>query len=126
MGEELTIIACGLPVHPSIAVARKLAGEGRSVGMLDMATVKPLDRDAVLEAAARSKVILTIEEHNILGGLGSAVAEALAEEGSPARLVRQGIKDEFALIAPPSHLYSHYELDEAGVERVSREIIGAG
>ncbi|WAP67609.1 transketolase family protein [Jiella pelagia] len=126
VGEELTIIACGLPVHPSIAVARKLASEGRSVGMLDMATVKPLDRDAVLAAAARSRVILTIEEHNILGGLGSAVAEILAEEGSPARLVRHGIKDEFALIAPPSHLYAHYELDEAGIERIAREIIGAG
>ncbi len=122
-GEELTIIACGLPVHPSIQVARKLKAEGRSVGVIDMATVKPLDRDAVLAAAARSKVILTIEEHNILGGLGAAVAEVLAEEGSPARLVRHGIRDEYALIAPPTHLYAHYRLDQAGIETVVREII---
>ena len=60
-GEEVTIIACGLPVHPSVQVAKKLAAEGRSVGVIDMATVKPIDRDAILEAAARSKIILTIE-----------------------------------------------------------------
>jgi len=122
-GEEVTIIACGLPVHPSVQVAKKLKEEGRSVGVIDMATIKPIDRDAVLAAAARSSVILTIEEHNILGGLGSAVAEILAEEGSSARLVRHGIRDEFALIAPPTHLYAHYRLDEAGIDSVVREII---
>jgi transketolase len=123
-GEEVTIIACGLPVHPSVQVAKKLALEGRSIGVIDMATIKPLDRDAVLAAAERSRFILTIEEHNILGGLGAAVAEVLAEAGSPARLVRHGIRDTFALIAPPSHLYAHYRLDEAGIEAVLREIIG--
>jgi len=123
-GEEVTIIACGLPVHPSEQVAKKLAAEGRSVGVIDMPTVKPIDREAILAAAARSKVILTIEEHNILGGLGSAVAEVLAEEGGPARLVRHGIRDEYALIAPPTHLYAHYRLDQAGIESVVREIIG--
>ncbi|CUX50944.1 transketolase family protein [Agrobacterium genomosp. 13] len=123
VGEELTIIACGLPVHPSVQVARKLKAEGRSIGVIDMATVKPIDRDAILAAAARSKVILTIEEHNILGGLGAAVAEVLAEEGSPARLVRHGIRDEYALIAPPTHLYAHYRLDQTGIETVVREII---
>lgn len=122
-GEELTIIACGLPVHPSVQVAQKLRAEGRSVGVIDMATIKPLDRDAILASAERSKVILTIEEHNILGGLGAAVAEVLAEAGSPARLVRHGIRDEYALIAPPSHLYAHYRLDQAGIESVVRDII---
>jgi len=123
VGEEVTIIACGLPVHPSVQVARRLAAEGRSIGVIDMPTIKPLDRDAVLAAAARSRVILTIEEHNIYGGLGSAVAEVLAEEGSPCKLRRHGIRDEFALIAPPVHLYAHYRLDEAGIEAVLREII---
>lgn len=123
-GTELTIIACGTPVYPAVQVARALNAQGRSVGVIDMATVKPLDRDAVLAAAHRSPVVLTIEEHNILGGLGAAVAEVLAEEGSPARLVRHGIRDEYALIAPPTHLYAHYRLDEAGIADVVREIIG--
>jgi transketolase len=123
-GEEVTIIACGMPVHPALQAARALRARGRGVGVIDMPTVKPLDRDAVLEAAARSRVILTIEEHNILGGLGAAVAEVLAEEGSPCRLHRHGIRDEFALIAPPTHLYAHYRLDEAGIAAVLHDIIG--
>lgn len=123
-GEELTVIACGMPVHPALQAARKLAAEGRSVGVIDMPTVKPIDRDAILGAASRSATILTIEEHNILGGLGAAVAEVLAEEGSPCRLRRHGIRDEYALIAPPTHLYAHYRLDERGIEEVIREIIG--
>lgn len=124
-GEQVTIIACGLPVHPAVQVARKLNAQGHSIGVLDMATIKPIDRDAILAAAERSRTILTIEEHNILGGLGSAVAEVLAEEGSPCRLRRHGIRDEFALIAPPAHLYAHYELDEAGIEAVVRRVIGS-
>ena len=124
LGEELTIIACGMPVQPAIAVAKALAAEGRSVGVLDMATVKPLDREAVLAAAERSSLLMTIEEHNILGGLGAAVAEVLTEEGIGRRLIRHGIRDEFALIAPPTHLYAHYGLDEAGIMRVVRAAIG--
>lgn len=123
-GEELTVIACGLPVHPAVQAAKKLNAAGRSIGVIDMPTVKPIDRDAILEAASRSPVILTIEEHNILGGLGSAVAEVLADEGVPARLIRHGIRDEYALIAPPTHLYAHYRLDEPGIAAVIGEAIG--
>lgn len=122
-GEQITVIACGQPVHPALAAARKLNADGHSIGVIDMPTIKPLDRDAILAAAARSKVILTVEEHNILGGLGAAVAEVLAEEGSPARLRRHGIKDEYALIAPPLRLYEHYKLDDAGLESVLRETL---
>jgi transketolase len=88
-----------------------------------MATIKPIDRDAVLRAAARSRVLMTAEEHNVLGGLGSAVAEVLADEGSSVRLLRHGIYDEYSLIAPPTHLYAHYRLDAAGIEAVAREAL---
>ncbi|MBU3032208.1 transketolase [Paracoccus sp. XHP0099] len=120
-GTDVTVIACGMPLHPSIQAATKLNAEGYSVGVIDMHTIKPLDVDAVLEAASHSKVILTVEEHNVLGGLGAAVAEVLAENGSPARLVRHGIKDEYSLIGPPTHLYQHYKLDEDGIESVIRD-----
>lgn len=122
-GTDLTIIACGLPVHPAVVTARKLNGEGRSVGVIDMATVKPIDREAILAAASRSKLLMTVEEHNVLGGLGAAVAEVLCDVGSGKRLFRHGIYDEFALIAPPAHLYAHYRLDEAGIEAVVRELL---
>jgi len=122
-GTDLTIIACGQPVHPSLAAAQALRANGYSVGVIDMATIKPIDRQAILEAASRSRVLMTIEEHNILGGLGSAVAEVLCDEGIGVRLVRHGIKDEFALIAPPTHLYAHYQLDAAGIEQVALRAI---
>ncbi|MHC8326715.1 transketolase family protein [Pseudomonas sp. LB1P83] len=118
-GEELTIIACGITVHPALAAARKMNAEGRSVGVIDMASIKPIDRDAILRAAARSKRMMTVEEHNVLGGLGAAVAEVLADEGVGVKLKRHGIYDEYSLIAPPTHLYQHYKLDAAGIEEVA-------
>lgn len=125
-GRDLTILACGMPVHPAIEAASTLAAEGISVGVLDMASIKPLDRDAVLEAAATSGRLMTVEEHNVVGGLGAAVAEVLADEGAPVRLHRHGIKDSFALIAPPTHLYAHYQLDAGGIADVARNVLKQG
>jgi len=122
-GTDLTIIACGMPVFSALEAAKALRAEGLSVGVLDMATVKPLDRAAVLEAAGRSKLLMTVEEHNVLGGLGAAVAEVLSDVGGAVRLVRHGIHDEYSLIAPPTHLYRHYLLDAEGVAHVARRAI---
>lgn len=118
-GEELTIIACGITVHPALAAARKLNAQGRSIGVIDMASIKPIDREAILQAAARSRRMMTVEEHNVLGGLGAAVSEVLADEGVGIKLKRHGIYDEYSLIAPPTHLYQHYKLDAAGIEEVA-------
>lgn len=118
-GTDLTIIACGMAVKGALDAAAALRGAGNSVGVIDMATIKPLDREAVLQAAGRSKILMTVEEHNVLGGLGAAVAEVLADEGLGVRLVRHGIQDEYSLIAPPTHLYAHYKLDAAGIEDVA-------
>ncbi|MGE5510238.1 MAG: transketolase family protein [Bacteroidota bacterium] len=118
-GEELTIIACGMAVHGALEAAAKLNAAGRSVGVIDMACVKPIDREAILRAAARTKRMMTVEEHNVLGGLGSAVTEVLADEGVGVKLLRHGIYDEYSLIAPPLHLYAHYKLDAAGIEEMA-------
>ncbi|MCO5065712.1 MAG: transketolase [Rhizobiaceae bacterium] len=123
IGEELTIIACGMAVNGAKAAMEALRAKGRSVGLIDMHTIKPLDRDAVVRAAQASGVVLTVEEHNILGGLGSAVAEIMAEIRPKARLVRHGIMDEYSLIAPPTHLYRHYRLDAAGIEEVAMDCL---
>jgi transketolase len=122
-GTDVTLIACGTQVHPSLRAAEALRGEGLSVGVIDMPTIKPLDSGLVLEAAARSRIVLTVEEHNVLGGLGAAVAEVMAESPSRARLVRHGIRDEYSLIAPPTHLYAHYRLDAPGIAAVVREAL---
>ncbi len=119
-GSDLNIIACGITLHAALAAAEQLRGEGLSVGVIDMPTIKPLDRDAVLAAAGKSRQLMTVEEHNVLGGLGSAVAEVLADAGTGTRLRRHGIYDEYSLIAPPTTLYAHYKLDAAGIAEVAR------
>lgn len=124
VGEEITIIACGMTVHPALEAARTLNAQGHSVGVIDMPTIKPLDRAAILAAAGRSMVLMSVEEHNVLGGLGSAIAEVLTDEGAGIRLVRHGIHDEYSLIAPPTHLYAHYRLDAAGIADVARCAMG--
>jgi transketolase len=123
-GRDLTIIATGSQVHASLAAADRLGAEGRSVRVLDMHTIKPLDVQAVKAAAAETGAIMTVEEHNVIGGLGSAVAEVLA--GGPAvSFVRHGIQDEFSLIGPPAALYAHYGLDADGVTRMAREFLAS-
>jgi len=121
-GSDLTIVATGSTLHPSLEAAKTLRENGHSVGVVDMHTLKPLDREAVLQAA-KSSIVLTVEEHNVLGGLGGAVAEVMAEAGTSARLVRHGIFDEYSLIAPPTHLYTHYKLDTAGVLKVAEQAL---
>lgn len=123
VGSDLTIIACGTMLHPAREAHRALSESGRSVGLIDMHTIKPLDREAVLTASRVSRLILTVEEHSVIGGLGGAVAEVLAESDKPARLIRHGIRDEYSLIAPPTHLYRHYRLDAEGIEAVAREAL---
>lgn len=122
-GSDLTLIACGITLHGGLAAARQLREEGLSVGVIDMPTIKPLDRDAILKAAGQSRLMMTVEEHNVLGGLGSAVAEVLADAGTGTRLRRHGIYDEYSLIAPPTTLYAHYKLDAEGIAGVAREFI---
>ena len=122
-GKDLVIIACGSMVHPALQAARSLNAKGHSVGLLDMATVKPIDGNAILEAATSARIVLTVEEHNVLGGLGGAVAEVIAGEGLPVKLHRHGIHDEYSLIAPPTHLYAHYKLDSAGIEEIAAGLL---
>jgi transketolase len=121
-GKDLTIIATGSEVHPARAAAEQLAAEGMSVRLIDMHTIKPLDVEAVEKAAAETGAILTVEEHNIIGGLGSAVAEVLAG-GPSCRFRRHGIMDEYSLIGPPAALYAHYRLDADGIAGVAREFL---
>ncbi|MGF6514782.1 transketolase [Pseudomonas sp. BT76 TE3572] len=125
-GSDLTLIATGSMLHPTLEAAQALRASGLSVGVIDMHTIKPLDRDAVLCAASESGLLMTVEEHNVLGGLGGAVAEVLADTGRGTRLRRHGIEDEYSLIAPPTHLYRHYRLDAVGIEAVAREALAQG
>jgi transketolase len=122
-GKAATVIATGSMVCPALAAVRALATEGCDIGFVDMHTIKPIDRDAILQAADESPLLITVEEHNVIGGLGGAVAETLADVGADVRLHRHGIRDTFSLIGPPTHLYAHYALDEPGIRDVLRNEI---
>ncbi len=122
-GDDATILATGLPLKAALEAAEILAAEDSlSVRVVDMHTVKPIDTEVILAAAATGTV-LTVEEHNIVGGLGSAVAEVLAEAGVRCQFRRHGLRDEYSLIGPPLALYAHYGLDAAGVTHMLRDLL---
>jgi len=124
-GADLTIVATGSSVHPALEAAALLRERGHDVGVLDMHTVKPLDQEALARAAERSAALLTVEEHNVVGGLGGAVAEALADLGAGVPLRRHGLLDTYSLIGPPTHLLRHYRLDGPGIAAVAADLIEA-
>jgi transketolase len=121
-GQDAALLAHGLPVGAALEAANLLAEDGLSVRVVDLHTVKPLDAEAVLAAAATG-VVLTVEEHSVIGGLGGAVAELLAEAGARCRFRRHGLPDAYALIGPPLALYAHYGLDAAGIAQKLREML---
>ena len=106
-GKDVTVIACGCMVAEAVSAAETLAEQGVDVRVINMHTVKPLDRDAVLAAAAETGGIVTAEEHHLTGGLGGAVAELLAEE-HPTRMRFVGMPDEYAIVGPTDKVRDRY------------------
>ena len=122
-GKDLAIIAYGGSVGYSLKAAELLAGEGIQAGVVNMSTVKPIDRQAVIDAAQKSGAVMTVEEHNIIGGLGSAVAEVMAEEGLGVPLKRLGVLDVFTTAGPYNEMLAYYELDPACIAKNAREFL---
>lgn len=119
-GSDVTIIATGTGVYNSLRAALQLQEEGLSVGVVDMHTIKPIDKEAILLAARKTGAIVTVEDHNILGGLGSIVADVIMEAGIPARLKKIGIPDEFVSFGYPEEIYPHYGFDGPGIAATVR------
>ena len=113
-GKDLTIIATGLPVSESLKAAEMLAADGIDAQVINIHTIKPLDEDIVVAAAKATGKIFTVEEHSIIGGLGSAVAEVLSEK-CPVKVTRIGVKDTFGESGPAKELLKKYELDAEGI-----------
>lgn len=109
-GCDITIFAYGLSVLRARMAVKELQSIGISARLYDMFTIKPLDRNAVLEAARHTGAIVTVEEHSIIGGLGSAVAEVLAEEGIPVPFMRMGIRDCFTQSGKYNDLIEKYNI----------------
>ena len=113
-GSDITILATGLEVGESLAAAEKLEAEGVSVRVINIHTIKPIDKDIIIKASKETKKLFTVEEHSIIGGLGSAVAEVLAEE-NPSPLYRIGVRDTFGESGPAVELLHKYKLDAEGI-----------
>ena len=109
-GTDVTIIASGLPVPEALAAADKLAADGISAAVINMHTIKPLDEEVVIKAAETTGKIVTVEEHSIIGGLGSAVCDVVAEK-APAKVMKIGINDVFGESGPAVELVKKYGLD---------------
>ena len=122
-GKDLTIIACGIMVSAALKACDILSGKGISARVLDMHTIKPLDKDAVARAAAQTGLIVTAEEHSVNGGLGGAVCEAVCESSSPCRVIRAGVNDRFGKSGTPDALLNEYGLTaEALADRCEKEL----
>lgn len=116
-GDQATIISTGVILRHALPAAQRLAREGMSVRLLDMHTVKPLDTGAVLAAARETGRIVTVEDHLVTNGLGSAVAECVAGAGIACRVTRLGIPDVFSIIGEPNDLYGHHGYDAEGIHQ---------
>jgi transketolase len=123
-GDDITIIGTGIGVAFGISAANGLAKEGINVRVLDMHTIRPLDKEGILQAAKETKGIITVEDHFIVGGLGSAVAEVLADEGVGIPFSRLGVPgDDFPPSSEPNPLYQYFGFDPEGIKKVVREMV---
>ncbi|AGL03575.1 transketolase family protein [Desulfoscipio gibsoniae] len=121
-GNDAVIIACGIMVSAALEAAEQLAGQGIEVQVLDMHTIKPLDVDAVVAAARATGAVVTAEEHSIIGGLGGAVAEVLAEN-YPVPMRRVGVQDTFGESGKLQDLLEKYGLTPADLVRAVQEVL---
>ncbi len=121
-GSDVTIIATGLMVQQSIAAVDLLKEKGINARLLDMHTIKPIDTAAVVKASKETGAIVTVEEHNILGGLGGAVAEALSEN-APCLLKRVGLRDVFGKSGKPEALLQAYHLMPEDIVEAVLEVL---
>lgn len=118
-GTDVTIVACGLMVSEALDAAEALASEGISAEVINMHTVKPIDADLIVKSAIKTGHVVTVEEHSVIGGLGSAVADVLCEQ-APTPLVKIGVQDVFGESGPGAELLHVYGLDAAHIAETVR------
>jgi len=121
-GKDVTIIATGALVHVAMEAADELKKKGISARVINIHTIKPIDKEIILKAAKETNCIVTAEDHNIIGGLGSAVAEVLAE-GYPAKMKRVGVNDQFGQSGKPDELYQKYGLTKEEIIKASKTLV---
>lgn len=121
-GEDVTIVACGEMTRPAVEAAKLLAGEGIKATVLDMYCVKPLDKDAIVKAASKSRVVVTAEEHAPYGGLGSMVSQVVAAE-CPRKVINIALPDAPVITGTSQEVFDHYGMNAEGIAKTVREAL---
>ncbi len=121
-GKDVTIIASGICVESALGAAEKLAADGIDAEVINIHTIKPLDEELVLASAKKTGKVVTVEEHSVIGGLGSAVCEVLAEK-APTKVCKIGVYDRFGESGPAAALVEKYGLDAQGVYAKTKEFL---
>ena len=121
-GKDVAIIATGLEVAESLAAAEMLAADGIEAKVINIHTIKPLDEELVVAAAKETGKVVTVEEHSVIGGLGSAVAEVLAEK-APTKMMKIGVNDTFGESGPAVALIKKYGLDAESIYKKVKEFV---
>ena len=122
-GKDVTIVATGVCVDSAIKAADKLAAEGIDAEVINICTIKPLDSELIAASARKTGKVVTVEEHSVIGGLGSAVCDALAEL-APTPVKKIGVQDVFGQSGTASQLMAFYGLDAEGVYKTTKEFLG--
>jgi transketolase len=122
-GTSLLIVATGVMVQEALAAAQTLADQGISATVADVHTIKPFPGEHLAALASSHQAVLTVEEHTIEGGLGTMTVEALAAHGVPTPLFKHGLRDEYALVGPPTRLYRYYGLNPDGIATVGARLL---
>jgi len=123
-GTDVTIVACGIMLSKALEAAVVLAGEGIMAEVINASSIKPFDADTVVESARKTGAVVTAEEHSIIGGLGSAVAESLVEQ-HPVSLRRVGVRDCFGSSGSPQRLLTEYGLEANDIVAAVKEVVKA-
>ena len=121
-GKDVAIIATGLEVGESLAAAEMLAADGIDAKVINIHTIKPLDEELVIAAAKETGKVVTVEEHSVIGGLGSAVAEVLSEK-APTKMLKIGVNDTFGESGPAVALIKKYGLDAESIYKKVKEFV---
>ena len=116
------IIATGGLIYRALLVAKELESEGIKTKVMNLSTIKPIDEDALIALAKETKAIVTVEEHQIAGGMGSAVAEVLAQN-FPVPIEFIGVQDKFGQSGSPAELLAHYHMDVIDIKNAVRKVV---
>ena len=122
-GADVTLVATGLLVEMALKAKELLANDGISAEVINIATIKPIDEEIIVKSARKTGAVVTCEEHNIIGGLGSAVAEVLGEN-CPTPMQRIGTRDVFGRSGKPAELFEVYGLTPAAIAEAAKKAIG--